>query len=325
MLIYCPLAAQQVRRHGYDGGGFVSDLGYVLASFAARKLPRTWADGLAVLLGDVYTWTHPTRARAVSRRLHRLSSGTRTSGAPPTAGETYRAFARAVLDFLISAPDPSAAPNVRLDDEARAILREVRASGRCTVIVSGHFGPWEVALQWLARELGSPVDALTRAHRSRRIEQFFASRRAAFGVGTLSEDYPARTALKRLRAGGWIAALVDRGSHTARRRTASLETPADDTAKSGIVPVDRAALLLARRASAQVLAGVSWRAPDGAVEVRFHPAFSLEPKRGGLALQQAEALLQRFFDAHVRAHPTQWFDWAAGPPAAREGGDAARG
>lgn len=316
-----------------DRGGHVSDLGYVLASFVARKLPRSWADRIAVVLGDLYTWTHPGRSRAVTLRLRRLCAAGDRSGNPPTARETHRAFARAVLDFLISAPEPDVSPRVRLDDQARQILREVRASGRSTVLVSGHFGPWEIALQWLAKELGSPVHALARAHRSRRIERFFASRRAAFGVRTLSEGYPARTALKRLRAGGWIAALVDRGSRAARVRAtrpappAPAATPgeATDGEARGIVPVDRAPLLLARRASAQVLAGVSWRAPDGAVEVRFHPAFSLEPRRGGLALQQAETLLQRFFDAHVRAHPTQWFDWAADPTTARGGGDAARG
>ncbi|HET9250960.1 MAG TPA: lysophospholipid acyltransferase family protein [Candidatus Eisenbacteria bacterium] len=311
----------------------MSDLGYVIASFVARTLPRSWADRLADTLGDVYSWTHPNRSRAMTRRLRRLWTGDRATP-PPTARETHRAFARAVVDFLISAPGSNATPKVRLDDEARQILHEVRASGRSTVLVSGHFGPWEVALQWLARELETPVDALARAHRSRRVERFFASRRAAFGVGTLSEGYPARTALRRLRAGGWIAALVDRGARAARCRVTSVgvgdaATPGSGETESGqdrgIVPVDRAPLLLARRASAQVLAGVSWRAPDGAVEIRFHPAFSLEPRRGGLGLQQAEALLQRFFDAHVRAHPTQWFDWAAGPPTAREGGDAARG
>lgn len=310
----------------------MSDLGYLLASFVARSLPRSWVDRVADLLGDLYTWTHPNRSRALTRRLQRLWAED-PSTPRPTARQTHRAFARAVVDFLISAPSHDATLRVRLDDEARAILREVRASGRSTVLVSGHFGPWEVALQWLAKELGAPVDALARAHRSRRIERFFASRRAAFGVRTLSEGYPARTALKRLRAGGWIAALVDRSSRVARGRragTAGAAAQANGGAEAvpetgGIVPVDRAPLLLARRASAQVLAGVSWRAPDGAVEVRFHPAFSLEPRRGGLGLQQAEAVLQRFFDAHVRAHPTQWFDWAAGPPAAREGGDAARG
>jgi hypothetical protein len=43
------------------------------------------------------------------------------------------------------------------------------------------------------------------------------------------------------------------------------------------------------------------------VEVRFHPPISLE--RDGLEVAEAEATLQRFFDAHVRAHPTQWFHW----------------
>jgi len=91
------------------------------------------------------------------------------------------------------------------------------------------------------------------------------------------------------------------------------------------VRVDPAPLFLARRASAQVLAGVAWRAPDGAVEVRFQPAFSLEPCGGGIALPQAEARLQRFFDAHVRAHPTQWFDWEPAAPRAAAAGDSPEG
>jgi lauroyl/myristoyl acyltransferase len=74
------------------------------------------------------------------------------------------------------------------------------------------------------------------------------------------------------------------------------------------VQLDLTPLLLARRANAQILAGVAWRAPDGAVEVRFHPAFSLE--KDGNGIREAEGTLQRFFDAHVRAHPTQWFHWA---------------
>lgn len=299
----------------------MTDLGYNLAASAARHLPPWMSDGLAVWLADLYVWSHPGAARAVNRRLRRVWAESDSGGNPPEARETHRAFALALRDFLAADARGESAPRVRLDGEARTILHEALEAKRSTVLVSGHFGPWEVALQWLAREIGR-VDALSRRHRFSAVERFFAARRAAFGVRTLSARRPAAAALERLRAGGWIAALADRAS---RGRPRARERRSEQN--GGLVRVDPTPLLLARRASAQVLAGVAWRAPDGAVEVRFHPTFTLEPRRGGIAMPQAEARLQRFFDAHVRAHPTQWFDW--GPwtavGAAGEGADPANG
>ena len=295
----------------------MTDLGYNLAASAARHFPPWLSDGLAVCLADLYVWSHPASARAVDRRLRRVWSETGRGGKPPEARETHRAFALALRDFLAADARRDRAPRVRLDSEGREILRQALASRQSTVLVSGHFGPWEVALQWLARMVG-PVDALTRSHRSSAVERFFAARRAAFGVRTLSTRRPAAAALQRLRAGGWIAALADRascGRRLARRTRVG-------SATDGLVLLDPAPLLIARRASAQVLAGVAWRAADGAVEVRFQPAFTLEPRHGGIGLHQAEARLQRFFDAHVRAHPTQWFEWDRGAPGGAAGGGA---
>jgi lauroyl/myristoyl acyltransferase len=299
----------------------LTDLGYVLAAAAARHLPRFTSEALAIGLADLYTWTHPNRARAIERRLRRARVGGTNPKPPVTARETHRAFARGLRDFLATGWREH--PRVRVDAEGRAILREARTSGRSTVLVSGHFGPWEAALQWLAHEIGS-VDALARPHRLPRVERFFAARRARFGVRTLSAGSPVLAALARLRAGGWIAALADRGSGWKGRRPAG-GAPSDGTDPAErLVPLDAGPLLLARRASAQVLAGVAWREPDGVIEVRFHPAFTLEPRRGGIGMAQAQATLQRFFDAHVRAHPTQWFDWGVWSPAG-EGVDASRG
>ncbi len=300
----------------------MTDIGYILAASAARRLPWWMSDALAVAVADLCIWSRPARTRAVNRRLRRVWAEAGGVGPIPTARETHRAFARALRDFLAADARSLEFPQVRLDDEGREILREARASGRSTVLVSGHFGPWEVALQWLAREIG-PVDALAQAHRLSAVERFFAARRAAFGVRTLSAGRPASAAIARLRAGGWIAALVDRGVRSRYRPTGK----GARVDRGGLVCVDSAPLLLARRASAQVLAGVAWRAPDGAVEVRFHPTFSLEPWGGGIALRQAEARLQGFFDAHVRAHPTQWFDWSPLPAAraAGSGGESREG
>jgi len=283
----------------------VTDWGYRAAATLARRLPLAMSGPIADGLADLYVATHPGVARAVERRLGRCSA------VPPNARTTYRAFAHALLDFLRDA-DRSAASRVELDADARRILDRARAEGNATLLLSGHFGPWEAALRWLAREVG-PLDALAAPHRSRAVERFFALRRAASGIGTLSEGRPAAAALARLRAGGWIAALADRGCR-ARRHVPGLR---------GFVPIDRAPLLLARRARAKVLAGVSWRGSDGALHVRFLEPFSLAPQREGLSLTQAASRLQRFFDDHVRAHPAQWYEWTAPPLPEGRGGAGA--
>jgi lauroyl/myristoyl acyltransferase len=300
--VFVPDARTRTER---DHAPPVTEFGYHAASMAARRLPLWLSNPIAACLADLYVATHPGRARDVNRRLARLWSEARVPGRPPGARQTYRAFAGALRDFLASTGTVvGGVPRVRLDPEAAHHLAAARASGAPTVVVSGHFGPWEMALQWLAGEVG-PVDALAAPHRCGSVERFFRAHREARGVRTLNGGRSAAAAIERLRTGGWIAVLADRARPSGRdsgrfdRRSG----------RSGLVPVDAAPLLLARRAHAQILAGAAWREPDGAIGIRFHAPFTLAPERGGLGRAEAEKTLQRFFDAHVLAHPTQWYDW----------------
>jgi KDO2-lipid IV(A) lauroyltransferase len=276
----------------------MTELGYRLASLLVRRLPRRASDAFVHAVSDCYVLTHPRSARAVDRNLAWIWSDSGSAGAPPRARETYRAFARALRDFL--APEPGGGgPTVRLSGPARAALEEARRSSRGAVLVSAHFGPWERALQWLAGERGG-VEALAARHRLAAVDRFFVRQRERGGVRTLCSSRPVRSALRSLESGGWIAALADRP-----RR--------DRCPRRGIVPIDRGPLLLARRAEALVLPGVSTFAADGALEIDFDAPFTLGPTRDGIDVAQGIQRLQRFFDAHVRAHPTQWFEWGATP------------
>ncbi|HEX7077572.1 MAG TPA: lysophospholipid acyltransferase family protein [Candidatus Eisenbacteria bacterium] len=284
----------------------MTEIGYRAASLAARRLPGWLSDPLAAWCADVYVATHPVRARAVDRRLARLWKEAGLGDPPPDARATYRAFARALRDFLaLGGGPPRRDPVVRLDAEAVRHLASARAAGLSTLVVSAHFGPWETALQWLARQVG-PVDAIAAPHRAPSVERFFRAHRAAFGIRTLSTGHPAAAALARLREGGWIAVLADRAWRDGDGRAAL---------GAGMVSIDPAPLFLARRARAQVLAGVAWRESDGAVAVRFHPPFILGAGRGDVEIAEARSAIEGFFDAHVRAHPTQWFDWGTGATA----------
>src|SRR5437870_279 len=110
------------------------------------------------------------------------------------------------------------------------------------VLVSGHFGPWERALQWLAGELGG-VEALAAPHRLAAVDRFFVQQRERGGVRTLCSSRPVRSALRSLQSGGWIAALADRPRRSRFQAR-------------GIGPIDPGPLRLARRAQALVLPGV---------------------------------------------------------------------
>ncbi|HET7497304.1 MAG TPA: hypothetical protein VFM00_03310 [Candidatus Eisenbacteria bacterium] len=279
----------------------MTDLGYHIASIAARRLPVWMTDRMAAWIADVYVSTHPSRAREAAHRVGRAWHAGGLGGPPPPARETFRAFAWALRDFLAARGGGFRVPAVRLDAEAARHLAAARAAKAPTLVVSGHFGPWEMALWWLAREVG-PMEALSAPHRLEAVERFFRARRAAFGVRTLGGERPAAEALRRLRAGGWIAALADRSWRPAAPET----IPVGER----LVAVDAAPLRLAQRAGAQVLPGAAWRDADGQIAVRFHAPFTLDPERGGLTVDEALASLSRFFDGHVRAHPTQWFDWS---------------
>jgi len=291
----------------------VTDLGYHIASIAARRLPVWMTDRMAAWIADVYVSTHPSRAREASHRVARAWSAAGLGGSPPPARETFRAFAWALRDFLAARGGGARVPSVRLDADAARHLAAARDSGRPTVVVSGHFGPWEMALWWLAHEIG-PMEAISAPHRLEAVERFFRARRAAFGVRTLGGRRPAADALRRLREGAWVAALADRSWKLTGKLTGKLtEEPAEQhPALTGerLVRVDASPLRLARRAGAQVLPGAAWRDAEGQIAVRFHEPFTLDPAHGGLALDDAATALERFFDAHVRAHPTQWFDWS---------------
>lgn len=278
----------------------MTDLGYHIASIAAQRLPVWCTDRIARWLADAYVSTHPDRADDAGRRVARVWQEAGFGGPPPPARETFRAFAWGLRDFLAARGGGARVPAVRLDAEAEQHLKAARAARVPTLVVSGHFGPWEMALWWLAREVG-PMEAITAPHRLEAVERFFRGRRAAFGVRTLGGPSPMGAAVRKLREGGWVAALADRA--WGRRATV-------DASRRGLVLVDTAPLILARRARAQVLPGAAWRAPDGKIAVRFHPPFRLTPAPGGLTLEEGAASLSTFFDSHVRAHPTQWFDWS---------------
>ncbi len=190
--------------------------------WGVSRLPGPVSHGI----GHVGTW--------IAHRLMRETTGALRSnflGAFPDldarardrlALRTYRAYARDVIEFLRAVPlcqDRSLA----LFEQAREheeLFRRQLEPGRGVILVTGHFGNWEMG-GILMRALGLPLTIVAMREASPEIHRLRLEFRRRFGADTLEVRQSMDTALqirRRLAENRIVAMLMDR--HVDRDRVA---------------------------------------------------------------------------------------------------------
>ncbi|OGF15203.1 MAG: hypothetical protein A2W00_06300 [Candidatus Eisenbacteria bacterium RBG_16_71_46] len=256
----------------------LSWLAYLIADLVSRALPARAVDGLAVALARVAFALRLPARRALAANLERLLPGTGTLERRALARAAFEQFALSLGEFLRL--DRMAPGRLAGVIEVRGIehLAAARASGRGVILLSAHLGNWEWGAAFLGAE-GKKIHLVARPHPSPLVEAFFARRRRAWGVSSLSGSPLWRDAARALRRREWVALMSDRGTH---RRTA---------------PVCAWAAALARRTGALVLPGVMVRIGAGRYAACFGPPLSPEACRRG-DLRSLRPFLERY--------PGQW-------------------
>jgi len=196
---------------------------------------------------------------------------------------------------------------VRLAELARAprgrVVAAVRggqhleaARGRSAILLTGHFGSFELMAAHLAQT--HPVDVVVRPLSNPGVESLLARERARAGLGSISADRGIRRAYESLRSGRWVAMVADQD---ARRhgvfvpffgRLASTATgPARIALASGV----------------PILMGFVTREPDGRMSLEVEPPLQiLDPEAPDAALRLT-ALHTARLEAWVRRRPEMWF------------------
>ncbi|MCI0369943.1 MAG: lysophospholipid acyltransferase family protein [candidate division NC10 bacterium] len=178
-------------------------------------------------------------------------------------------------------------------------LQRARERGRGVVVVTAHFGSWEVlARAWLL--LGEAADIVARPLDNPFLEAWIAGIRTAGGNQVIPKRHAFRHLVETLRRGGTVAMLIDQ--NVARERGVFVDffgTPACTTT---------AATLAARRTGAALLPVVCPRRTPGRFTVRIGKeipvAVTGDHRRDILATTaEASAVLEAF----IREHPEQWF------------------
>ncbi len=222
--------------------------------------------------------------------------------------EHYRELGRVVVEYARLA-ELAAAPAGEVVAEVSGLehVHAARAAGRGCIVLTAHFGHFELAGAWLARTI--PMDFVYKPLSNPAVEAWIVRARAAAGVGLIPVGAGMRRVFESLRAGRVVAFLADQdaGRHGVfvpflGRPASTFPGPAQ----------------LALRTGAPVVFGLAHRLPDGRHAIEFEPLPAPHDATGPEAVTRFTAHHAARLEARVRERPAMWFwlhrRWKTRPP-----------
>jgi len=292
-------AAPRWHPRGLNNGAIVT------ATYYGVSYLPSW---LSYGIGHAGTWIayHLMRegTRALRENLAVIRPDANARELDAIALRTYRSYARDVIDFMRSlrmTPDQTARLVCRFDTRA---LEEAMAEGRGAIILSGHFGNWEMGGVLLRRLTPYALAVVVKAEPSQAVTRFREMLRASLGVETIEVRQHLDTALRireRLQQNQAVAMLLDR--HLGKdyvevsffgRPTKFLRTPA----------------LLASFSGAPLVPCFVYRDDEKGVAVECGPMIRVSPSGDRdanvkAAIQSVAALIE----GQIRRHPDYWYQF----------------
>lgn len=280
-------------------------------------LPRP----VSYAIGHVGTWlawrTMARTRRAVAGNLRPLFPDERPRALERRALQTLRSYAIDVIDFIraIDAPRDEIAAAVDVVDDDRRLFDQLLGNGRGIILVTGHYGNWELGGVVMRRLFELPLTVVAMPEVSAEVNRLRRDIRDRLGVESIevrqSFDTPLRIS-RHLRNNGIVAMLMDRHVDRDRvdvsflgRTAAFLRTPA----------------LMGYMTGSPLVPCFIERTGDGKYSVR--PGTPIVLSRDRPREEEIQAAAQQFADqlaSRIRQHPHYWYQfyayWESQPPRA---------
>lgn len=261
--------------------------------FAAR-LPRALAEAAADCAGDL-AWLAAPRARRILAANLRAAGGTATAQATRSAFRTYARYYLSILR-LSHLPLADAVGTVRWT--GREHLEHSLRAGHGALVLSAHFGNWDVVGAALA-ECGWEPCVFAERLRPPAAFEFYRAARQRLGMTVVPVGDPGRAPWRTLERNGVLGLVADRpfGNRVEA-------VPFGDAALC--VPTGGIRLALRAGAAVHVVLAVRTRTgfdlqcgPDWAAAARRHPGEASQ-------VRAVAAAFAAHLEANVRAHPGLW-------------------
>lgn len=245
-------------------------------------------------------------------------------GKDKSAGEIQQMAKAVFLHFGQMATEFIKLPTLNKETVERLItvegeenLREAMAMEKGTLIITGHFGNWEMMARWFTTH-DYPLNVVARDARARSATKFLEETRTGSGAKVLYRGNSARAILQCLKKNELVAILPDQNAADVFVPFFGLPTGT----------VDGPAVIHLRTQAPLVF---SWciREPDNRFRIVFEPPIAV-PNTGDRTadIEAVMALINSRLEARIRQNPTQWLwlhnRWKASPGVFPEGEEEAR-
>ncbi len=271
--------------------------------YGVSRLPQWLTYGI----GHVGTWLayHLLRqgTRALVDNLSVMFPDLSQPQVNALALRTYRSYARDVIDFIRSLRLTQEATRQLVTRFDTTALQEAMAEGRGAIVLSGHFGNWEIGGVLMRRLTPFKLSVVVRPEPDEAVGRLRHRMRANLGVDTIEIRRHVETALQireRLQRNEVVAMLLDR--HYGKdhvevsffgRPTGFLRTPA----------------LLAALADAPLVPCFVYRDGDG-IAVECGPIIRVSSIGDRAAnVQRAVQHVATLIEAKLRQHPHCWYQF----------------
>lgn len=177
---------------------------------ALAALPRRWALGVGAALGTAFYLLDARDRRVAMANLRQAFPDRPAAELRRILRASCRNLGRVGAEFchLPALDAANLADVVTLTEADLAAARRIWDDPRGAVIVTAHFGNWEL-LAYACGLLGHPVTLVHRPMHNARVDAFIAAVRARAGTRAIPKKAAAREALRVLREGGIVVIPAD--------------------------------------------------------------------------------------------------------------------
>lgn len=271
-----------------------------LAYLLLGRLSLRTLYGIAHFFGDrAFRFRHNARRAVIANMRQVMGPDVSDTEVNRAAREVFRNASRYYADLLyIPRMDPKRFSDERLSIEGVHYLTEAKESGRGAVMVTGHFGSPELAVQGLASQ-GIRLYSLTEPLQPQALSDFTQWLRSQHGHEYRPVSFGAiKEAIRRLKSGGFVALMLDRD-------VGGTGAPMEFCGAMTTMPLG--AVDLAMRTGADLIPAWAWRVDGFRLRSVIGPP--LELVRTGNFEEDVRTNAKRLlalFELKLRSDPGQW-------------------